>query len=162
YPTQPTYARAFEDTFFTGNPTVARFLAGAGEGVGSNNWVVDGTLTASGKPLLANDPHLGTRLPSTWYLAHVKGGDFEMIGATLPPVEPLAFRWTALDPDDSTLASFLKVNEAHNWQEFTAALRDFVTPSQNFVYADVEGHIGYYAPGRIPIRAHGDGASPVE
>ena len=35
-------------------------------------------------------------------------------------------------------------------------------PSQNFVYADVNGHIGYYAPGRIPIRAHGDGASPVD
>jgi penicillin G amidase len=37
-----------------------------------------------------------------------------------------------------------------------------VVPSQNFVYADVEGHIGYYAPGRMPIRAHGDGARPVE
>ena len=45
------------------------------------------------------------------------------------------------------------MNEARNWNEFTAALRDFVVPSQNFVYADVDGHIGYYAPGRIPIRA---------
>ena len=35
-------------------------------------------------------------------------------------------------------------------------------PSQNFVYADVDGHIGYYAPGRIPIRARGDGAKPAE
>ena len=50
-------------------------------------------------------------------------------------------------------AAFLKVNEARNWNDFTAALRDFVVPSQNFVYADVDGHIGYYAPGRIPIRA---------
>src|SRR5206468_4185189 len=78
YPTHPThaaYAHAFQNLFFSGNPIVARVLAGAGEGVGSNNWVVDGTLTASGRPLLANDPHLGTRLPSTWYLAHVKGGD---------------------------------------------------------------------------------------
>ena len=63
------------------------------------------------------------------------------------------FRWTALDDDDTTVAAFLQLNEARNWSEFTAALRDFVVPSQNFVYADVDGHIGYYAPGRIPIRA---------
>jgi penicillin amidase len=226
------------------------------EGLGSNNWVVDGTMTATGKPLLANDPHLGTRLPSTWYLAHVAGGDFEMIGATLPgapavalgrnrfiawgatnvaadvedlyreriddsghsvefrgakepitivpetiavkgshavhvdvrvtrhgplvsdainamsaaskkepkapPVEPLALRWTALDVDDTTVLSFLKLNEARNWEEFTGALRDFVVPSQNFVYADVDGHIGYYAPGHIPIRASGDGTRPSD
>ena len=41
------------------------------EALGSNNWVVDGTMTASGKPLLANDPHLGAHVPSTWYLAHM-------------------------------------------------------------------------------------------
>ena len=45
---------------------------------------MDGTLSRSGKPLLANDPHLGTRLPSTWYLAHMTAGDFDVIGATLP------------------------------------------------------------------------------
>src|SRR5262249_57688751 len=44
----------------------------------------------------------------------------------------------------------------------TDALRDFVTPSQNFVYADVDGHIGYYAPGRIPVRASGDGSMPAD
>src|SRR5207237_3119082 len=54
------------------------------DGLGSNNWVVDGTMTASGKPMLANDPHLGSRIPSTWYLAHVTAADFEIIGATLP------------------------------------------------------------------------------
>ena len=54
------------------------------------------------------------------------------------PIEPLAFRWTALDADDGTLTAFLKVNEAHNWTEFTDALRGYVVPSQNFVYADVE------------------------
>ena len=43
------------------------------------------------------------------------------------------------------------------------ALADFVTPSQNFVYADVDGHIGYQAPGRIPIRKSGnDGSLPAE
>jgi penicillin amidase len=244
-----------------GVPQVADFLLGGGatESLGSNNWVVDGTRTASGKPLLANDPHLGTRVPSTWYLAHLSAPGFDIIGATLPgapavalgrnrfiawgatnvaadvedlylehlnadgtatefqgamtpvtivpetitirgaapvqlsvrvthhgplvsdainansqsaaarpglpkadPVEPLAFRWTALDADDSTLVAFLKLNEAHNWAEFTGALRSFVVPSQNFVYADVDGHIGYYAPGRIPVRASGDGSRPAE
>ena len=226
------------------------------EGLGSNNWVVDGTMTASGKPMLANDPHLGTRIPSTWYLAHLSAPDFEVIGGTLPgapavvlgrnrriawgmtnvaadvedlfrerldpsgrtaefrgaqepitvipetilvkgaqpvhldvrvtrhgplvsdalnanaaeskrtpkpaPVEPLAFRWTALDADDSTIVAVLKVNEARSWSEFVDALRAFVVPSQNFVYADVDGHIGYYAPGHIPIRASGDGTLPAD
>ncbi len=54
------------------------------DGAGSNNWVVDGTMTASGKPMLANDPHLGTRIPSTWYLAHMSAPDFDVIGGTLP------------------------------------------------------------------------------
>ena len=79
------------------------------------------------------------------------------------PLAPLALRWTALDTSDSTLEAYLKLNAAHNWSEFTAALRDFVVPSQNFVYGDVDGHIGYYAPGRIPIRAGGaDGTLPVD
>ena len=213
-------------------------------------------MTASGKPLLANDPHLGAQIPSLWYLAHLSAGDFDVIGATLPgapavaigrnrfiawgetnvmadvqdlfrerldptgtraefrgaqepleivretivvkgaapvaldvrisrhgplisdainannaestriprpaPLEPLAFRWTALDREDTTIVSFLRLNEARNWTEFTAALRDFVVPSQNFVYADVDGHIGYYAPGHFPVRAGGDGSIAAE
>src|SRR5581483_635319 len=78
------------------------------------------------------------------------------------PLEPLAFRWTALDADDTTIVAVLKVNEARNWTEFVDALRAFVVPSQNFVYADVDGHIGYYAPGHIPIRARGDGTLPAD
>jgi penicillin amidase len=253
------WSDAFTRALSGGDPGVRDFLLGGArtEALGSNNWVVDGTLTVSGKPLLANDPHLGARLPSTWYLAHATGGDFEIVGATLPgapavalgrnrfiawgatnvaadvedlyrehldtggrladfrgaqepitivpetihvkgaadvrldvritrhgplvsdainanneasrepgpkppPLEPLAFRWTALDPTDTTVPSFLQLNEARNWTEFTAALRDFVTPSQNFVYADVDGPIGYYAPGRIPIRASGDGSLPAD
>jgi penicillin amidase len=79
-----------------------------------------------------------------------------------PPLAPLAFRWTALDEDDRTIVAFLKLNVAHDWDEFTSALREFVVPSQNFVYADVAGRIGYYMPGRIPIRASGDGTVPAE
>ena len=62
------------------------------------------------------------------------------------PLEPLAFRWTALDEEDATVAAFLRLNEARNWTEFTAALRAFVVPSQNFVYADVEGISGTTPP----------------
>jgi penicillin amidase len=241
-----------------GHDDVQRMLLGGSkiEALGSNGWVVDGTLTATGKPMLANDPHLGTHVPSLWYLAHVSAGDFDVIGATLPgapavaigrnrfiawgetnvaadvedlyrekldptgklaefrgvleplrvipetiringkdpitidvrisrhgplvsdainannadsrteparrPIEPLAFRWTALDDEDNTIAAFLLLNDARNWSDFTAALRHFVVPSQNFVYADVDGHIGYYAPGHIPIRASGDGSAPAE
>ena len=237
---------------------MAQFLAGPAHtsDLGSNSWVVDGTLTASGRPMLANDPHLEAHMPSTWYLAHMAAGDFDVMGATLPgtpvvaigrnrfiawgetnhpvdvqdlyrervdatgrlveirgrqeplqiiretitvrngpsvivdvrisrhgplvsdainannaelqggvtvpPIEPLALRWTALDPVDTTVSAFLNVNQAKNWNEFTTALRDFVVPSQNFLYADAAGHIGYYAPGRIPLRASGDGSRPVD
>ncbi len=51
---------------------------------GSNNWVVSGTHTESGKPLLANDPHLALGAPAVWYFAHLKSPDFDAIGATLP------------------------------------------------------------------------------
>lgn len=246
----------------SGGPSAVRDLLLGGsltEALGSNNWVVDGTLTASGKPLLANDPHLGTHVPSLWYLAHLSAGAFDVIGATLPgvpavaigrnrhiawgetnvaadvqdfyrerldatgsaaefrgameplrvipeeiaisgreplridvrvsrhgplisdainanakaaaetgveasatePLEPLALRWTALDDEDQTIVAFLRLNDARNWTDFTAALEHFVVPAQNFVYADVDGHIGYYLPGHIPIRASGDGSEPT-
>jgi penicillin amidase len=50
----------------------------------SNNWVVDGTRTESGRPLLANDVHLGVQLPSTWHLVHLQSPSFDVIGASLP------------------------------------------------------------------------------
>ena len=60
------------------------------EGKGSNNWVVDGSRSLSGKPLLANDPHLGLSAPAIWYFARMKAPDvaglkgMDVIGATLP------------------------------------------------------------------------------
>ncbi|HEX8812774.1 MAG TPA: penicillin acylase family protein, partial [Terracidiphilus sp.] len=51
---------------------------------GSNNWVVSGTRTASGKPLLSNDMHLDLRIPNVWYEAHLTSGDFDVAGVTLP------------------------------------------------------------------------------
>ena len=54
------------------------------EGMGSNNWVVSGASTVSGKPLLANDPHLGLGAPGLWYLAHLSAPGLDVIGASLP------------------------------------------------------------------------------
>ena len=53
---------------------------------GSNNWVVSGAHTVSGKPLLSNDMHLGHQMPNLWYEAHLHCGDFEAAGVTLPGV----------------------------------------------------------------------------
>ncbi|NOK62856.1 MAG: penicillin acylase family protein [Chloroflexi bacterium AL-W] len=222
--------------------TLQTTLGLGGRSIGSNNWVVGGARTTTGQPLLADDPHLGSQIPSIWYLAHIQGGELDAIGATFPGVpgviigrnnhiawgvtntgpdvqdlyiervndqneaeyngiwepmqiipetikidgqpdieidvritrhgplisdvvedidEPLAFRWTALDPIDNTLLAFTKINKAQNWEEFTSALADYHAPMQNFVYADVEGNIGYYAPGALPIRSNGEGKAPV-
>ena len=226
-----------------------------GRAVGSNSWVVDGSKSTTGKPLLANDTHLGSRQPSTWYLAHLSTGDSDVVGATIPglpgvvvghnrsiawgvtnllpdvqdlfrerlsddgqqvmyqgrmeplqiitetiqvkgmqPIqqivrisrhgpllsdalntmaehgsdpkpptrEPLALRWTALDDDDATVASFLRINAATDWASFQEALRDYVAPGLGMTYADSAGTIGYYASGRIPLHNGGDGRLPAE
>ncbi|WP_374305061.1 penicillin acylase family protein [Ferrovibrio sp.] len=56
------------------------------EGLGSNNWVVNGKRTVTGQPLLANDPHLGLTTPAIWYFAHMASPSGATIGATLPGV----------------------------------------------------------------------------
>ena len=229
-------------------------------GLGSNSWVVDGSKSTTGKPVLANDPHLMASIPSTWYLAHLSAGEFDVIGATIPglpmivigrnrsiswgithlvsdvlelfrerldatgrmvefqgqmepvqtltenikvrgmkdveqtvrltrhgpivsdvinandevlpadqrtalaPLEPMSFRWAAIDSEDNTLDAFLRLNAAHNAQEFEQALRNYVAPAMNFMYADMQGNIGYYAAGRIPNKdsqRRADDARPV-
>jgi len=69
--------------------------------------------------------------------------------------DPVALRWTALEPS-TLMQSVTKLNKATNWEEFRDALRYWDVPSQNFVYADTKGNIGYQTPGRIPIRAKND------
>lgn len=69
----------------------------------------------------------------------------------LPAQYGLALRWTANEPG-SVLPAFLGLNTAANFDDFRAALRSYTAPSQNFVYADVQGNIGYQMPGLIPIR----------
>lgn len=74
----------------------------------------------------------------------------------------VALAWTALQPTRTADAIFL-LDRAADWEEFREAAEAFAAPSQNMVYADREGHIGYQAPGLIPIRKSGhDGTYPVE
>jgi penicillin G amidase len=214
----------------------------------SNNWVVNGKHTLSGKPLLANDPHLAASVPSIWHLVNLSAPGLHVSGVTAPglpgvvighndriawgftnvgpdvqdlyiekfdPANPrryqtpqgwrdaelrheeikvrkgytspetevvpldvtvtrhgpiilerdskrYALRWTALDPKANRSDSTSLVSHARNWKEFTEALRSFTAPTQNIVYADVDGHIGYYAAGVIPIRKSGDGSVPYD
>ncbi len=74
----------------------------------------------------------------------------------------VSLAWTALEPS-GTADAIMDLNVANDWDEFRAAASSFAVPSQNLVYADREGHIGYQAPGRIPIRKSGnDGRVPAE
>ena len=224
---------------------VKDILTGGGQGGGSNNWVVDGAKSVTGKPLLANDPHLPLQMPGVWYLNHLVGDGFNVIGASLPGVpsviighneriawgitagfadvqdlfverfhpenphqyeyegeweeaqvireeivvkgrpepvveevvitrhgpiinaiapgeeeQPLALRWVGHKPAD-LVRSFLDLNRAHDWDSFRQALRDYTVPSLNFVYADVDGDIGYLFGGKVPVRAQGQGLVPV-
>src|SRR5262249_7459564 len=58
---------------------IREFIPGAG---GSNNWVIGPQRTASGRPLVANDPHLFPSLPGPWYLAHIRTPEWSIAGAT--------------------------------------------------------------------------------
>jgi penicillin G amidase len=78
-----------------------------GEELGSNSWVVAGSRTKSGKPMLANDPHLGLRTPSVWYLARLEAPGLSVTGATLPGLPGviighnarIAWGLTSVEPD---------------------------------------------------------------
>ncbi|MET8173476.1 penicillin acylase family protein [Streptomyces clavifer] len=71
----------------------------------------------------------------------------------------VALKWTALDPGKSMDAVF-ELNRAKDFKTFQAAAEHFEVPSQNLIYADTEGNIGYQAPGKIPVRVKGDGTMP--
>lgn len=75
--------------------------------------------------------------------------------------EVMALRWAATEP--SAIADvFLDIDRARNWDEFKHAIARFGGPGQNFVYADVDGNIGYHASGRLPIRRDYFGDVPVD
>ncbi len=71
----------------------------------------------------------------------------------------VALRWVALDPT-TTMDAVPRFMLAEDWASFREAARRFEVPSQNLVYADVDGNIGYQAPGRVPVRTSGDGTLP--
>jgi len=234
---------------------------GRGDGIGSNSWVVSGSRTTTGKPLLANDPHLALSIPGIWgqvnlqcrtlsaacpfqvsgftfsglpgvvvghndkvawgltnlgpdvtdfYLEQVSGDGYLRDGLTKPLETrqevikvaggadvPLTVRstvhgpimsdivpaidaagdrsvvrgapqsnryavslaWTALTPGTTADAIFA-LNRATNWSDFRKAAALFSVPSQNLVYADTAGHIGYQAPGKIPVRRSATPGAP--
>ena len=238
-------------------------LLGEGEGIGSNSWVVAGDLTASGAPMLANDPHLSISAPGIWsqmglYCAEqsarcpfavsgftfagfpgviighndqlawgltnlgadvidfflervddeagtyvrdgepvpletrtetieVAGGDpvelevrttvhgpivSDVLGIERAHVSPtltdpsgaaqISMAWTALEPNRTADAVFA-FNTAADAEDIAAAAALFAVPSQNIVYATTDGHIGYQAPGLIPVRARvTDGPVPSD
>jgi len=59
-------------------------LSGFGLLGASNNWVVDGSMTTTGKPIVCNDPHLGQTIPSIWFECHLVAGDIDVVGASFP------------------------------------------------------------------------------
>jgi penicillin amidase len=222
----------------------------------SNGWVVHGSRTASGRPILANDPHLQIEMPAVWWEVHVVSDTLNVTGVTIPGIpfiiighnerlgwgltnvgtdvqdffierldpsrqkyqvdddwvpltvqrheirvrgrdEPVvfevrstrhgpvqsAYRWREMYPGDpadsgeiaetvlalkwnviregSPATAFDGLARATNWQEFVEAVRQFSAPAQNFVYADVEGNIGYAVSGLVPRRDGSDGSVPV-
>ena len=84
----------------------------------------------------------------------------ELVFDEEPVGEVFSMQWTALEPTRE-LQAVLGFNKAKNWDDFDLALRDFMAPAQNFVFADTSGTIAYRANGNIPIRKIGEGKLPV-
>lgn len=213
-------------------------------GIGSNNWAVDGSKTKSGKPMLANDPHLNLTLPSLWYEVQLHTPEGNVYGGSLPgapsvilgfneyitwgttntgadvmdiyeiefqdesreryfhdgqwkqtrmeieeikvrggesvpdtivythhgPItlkegeEPFrdltapehAVRWLGHD-GSNVLLTFLKLNRAKNYNDFTDAIKHHHVPAQTYAYADIEGNIAIWSNGLFPLRWPGQG-----
>jgi penicillin G amidase len=90
----------------------------------------------------------------TWVTRH--GPVFQIANG-----EVMTLRWAAAEP--GTVADvFLDIDRARNWDDFKRAIARFGGPGQNFVYADVDGNIGYHAAGKLPIRRDYFGDTPVD
>jgi penicillin G amidase len=123
------------------------------EGVGSNNWVLAGSQTTTGKPLLANDPHLKITAPALWYLARIEvtGGadgatDFKAAGATMPGLplvvlgqnEHIAWGFTNTSPDvqDLYIERFkpddpMQVQTPRGWERLIGVSEDIRVKGAN-------------------------------
>ncbi|MEQ1514408.1 MAG: penicillin acylase family protein [Lysobacteraceae bacterium] len=75
--------------------------------------------------------------------------------------QPLALRWTALQPGDRSYESMYAVSYVEDWETFKATYQHYLAPALNMLYADRDGNIGYLGIGAIPIRRKGDGSLPV-
>lgn len=75
--------------------------------------------------------------------------------------EAVVLRWTGAEPGTVGYLADLSVDRAHNWEEFRKALARHKMPPENFVYADVDGNIGYQAAGLSPVRSNWPGLLPV-
>src|SRR6185437_10201734 len=80
--------------------------------------------------------------------------------ARLKSVQVMTLRWSAAEPG-AVANVFLDIDRARNWTDFKRAIERFGGPGQNFVYADVDGNIGYHASGKLPIRRDYSGDVPV-
>ena len=118
------------------------------EGVGSNNWVVAGSHTVSGKPLLANDPHLKLTAPALWYFARLEAPGFKVAGATMPGFpfvvlgqnERIAWGVTNTNPDvQDVYLEQIKADDASRyrtpdgWAEFQSFSETIRVKGQNEV-----------------------------
>ncbi len=83
-----------------------------------------------------------------------------LLSSVTPELPPLAMRWTAFETYTSFKA-VIRMNQAQDCQEFRQALREWVSPVQNVVFADTQNNIAFLQAGEIPIRAHGDGSKPM-
>jgi penicillin G amidase len=208
---------------------------------GSNNWVVDGTMTVTGKPILANDPHRPIQLPSLRKTVHLVAPGLNVFGAGEPALpgialghnERIAFgftivgidqvdlyvertrgdeylykgawrkfdivreslpvkgrstpetltlkrslhgpiihedttrnrayalKWVGSEPGSAGYLAALGLMRARDWTEFRAGLMNYKVPSENLVYADVDGNIGWQAGGLAPVRENWSGLFPV-
>ena len=213
----------------------------------SNNWVISGKRTETGKPILAEDSHeSGPELPTQWHVSHLVGKEFDCAGAMFPGAPIFIFghnrsiawgvtnftldnqdiylekmnpenpnevmyngKWVAMEtviekihykdeggmgektlaihltphgpiindiePDIGSspaslrhvgaepwpiLEGFYRLNTAQNWDEFLSALSIYAAGPQHFVYADIEGNIGYVGAGKCPERKGGGGEVP--
>ncbi|MFF3174626.1 penicillin acylase family protein [Streptomyces sp. NPDC057900] len=114
------------------------------------------------------DRHITVRETNNGPLVSDRSGELEKVGQKAPVTNAapdradgygVALRWTALEPGKSMDAVF-ELNRAKDFTSFRAAAEHFEVPSQNLIYADTKGHIGYQAPGKIPVRKSGDGTMP--
>jgi penicillin amidase len=210
---------------------------------GSNNWVLSGERTASGSPIMANDPHRSIDLPSLRYWVHLVAPGWDVIGGGEPalpgvsighnphgawgftifpidqedlyvyqtdPADPSRYRyrdgWESMRLERETIPvkgrgevevelrftrhgpvihedrarrrayalraawleegsapylASLRIDQASTWAEFREAATYFRTPSENLVWADRDGHIGWQAVGLAPVRRGWDGLLPV-